>query len=448
MHESELLSYYLDVFLAMLTSPLGAAGLLGLIALAVSSVTVPNMRWVLVVAAVYFATLPLIDTRRQYLPLAFPMEQFRQFARPMIYLFMTLLLLPLVTTTRGWRRVILPLPLLLFFIFELTICLRLLTFGGELRGILSLLSYVLLILTLGLAVSRSLQSFEDLYKLIWCLSWIGGLVVLGTVYQLIVNRTPIISGSRLTGVTGNPQFLGILIAYTLPFTAHLLTRPSGKKWIRPLLIAQVTLMVVMLIWTGSRTGALSTAVGLMIAFHRRLGRFLIAGVLVLVAVLLVMPYFEGSSEIASRLLSTVDTRAGVWPTLLRNIRENFWFGAAREMFETHESSYLSILGQFGIIGSLPFIAAMFALAYQMVQMYRLRRFLGTESGLVDLITGVWGAVAVSSAFESLLVGVITFPILMIYTFFMVNAFLLDWAQGTAELTGYQLEQGEYQAAAA
>ncbi|MGC4030694.1 MAG: hypothetical protein QM754_02945 [Tepidisphaeraceae bacterium] len=56
-------------------------------------------------------------------------------------------------------------------------------------------------------------------------------------------------------MTGNPQFLGIIIAYTLPFACHLLTRPFVRGWWKVLLIAQVAVMIVMLIWTGSRTGA-------------------------------------------------------------------------------------------------------------------------------------------------------------------------------------------------
>lgn len=432
MEELDLLNYYLEVLVGMLGTPFGVVGLVGLLAMVAAAAVLPSARWVFLTLAIYFATLPLVDVKGRFAPLAFPLEQFRQFARPMIYVFVGLLLLPLLISARGWRRSLLSWPLLLFFAFQISVCLRLIVFGNEFRGVLSVITFTLLLLTLGLALSRWLQSIDDLYKLIWSVSCVGGLVILGTFYQLLINRSSVLSGNRLTGITGNPQFLGIIIAFTLPFTAHLLSRRGGRVWIRPLLIAQIGLTIVFLTWTGSRTGALATACALIVVFHRKIGRMLIAGAFVAIAVIALLPYFEGSSEIASRLISMENSRAGVWPSLFRTIREHFWFGEARETLGGQESSYLSILGQFGIIGSLPFIASAAALIVQLIQMRQLRRYLGSEADLIDMICGVWAAVAIAAALEGILLGVITYSIFAVYVFFTVNTFLLDWCRACQE----------------
>ena len=443
-HDTELIQFYLDVFLGGLTTPLGVISLLAALVMIAATFGVKSSRWVYLTLALYIATLPLVDaSSTRYTVLAPILQQLRQFCRPLIFFFLVLLIPTLVSTETGWRRRFVYLPLILFFVFQLSIATRMTVYGGWVRGTLSLASYTLVFATLGYAVSRWMQSIEDLHKAMWALSSACGLVVLGTAYQLLVNRSSILMGNRLTGVTSNPQFFGIFIAYTLPITCYLLSRGTGRKWLKLLLVSQIAVTVVMLMWTGSRTGALSAAIGLSVAFHRRLGRFIVIGIVMFVVVLLVLPYFEGSSEMASRLLWTVNTRESVWQNLIVDFKENLWFGAARDTFESRESTYLVIFAQFGIFGSIPFYLAAGALAFQLLQIQRLRRFLGNDQAVVDTVCGVWAAIAVASAFEAILLGVITFPVLALYVTSAATAFLSDWCQASAaseRVVGYEDNQ--------
>ncbi|MGC4030693.1 MAG: hypothetical protein QM754_02940 [Tepidisphaeraceae bacterium] len=101
MRESELTQFYIDQMLALLATPLGMAGLIALLALIAAVVTVPWMRWVCLTGLIYISTIPLTEGGNiKYVPLAPPLEQFRSFGRPLIYLSLALLLIPLALSQR------------------------------------------------------------------------------------------------------------------------------------------------------------------------------------------------------------------------------------------------------------------------------------------------------------------------------------------------------------
>ncbi|MGC4030695.1 MAG: hypothetical protein QM754_02950 [Tepidisphaeraceae bacterium] len=119
-------------------------------------------------------------------------------------------------------------------------------------------------------------------------------------------------------------------------------------------------------------------------FHRRLGRLAILGAVVGIAVLIALPFFDGASDVAARIFWTQNTRAGVWSMMWESFKDSPLLGNSEETFTTSESSYLAMLSQFGVLGSLPCFVAIGLLVWQLFSLLRLRRQLGDESGLVDL----------------------------------------------------------------
>ncbi|MDB5328032.1 MAG: hypothetical protein JWM57_3601, partial [Phycisphaerales bacterium] len=53
MREGELITYYLDVLLTMLTTPIGVAMLVMFMAMVVAAATIPGTRWYFLTAAIY-----------------------------------------------------------------------------------------------------------------------------------------------------------------------------------------------------------------------------------------------------------------------------------------------------------------------------------------------------------------------------------------------------------
>ena len=389
---TDLPTFYLRLLTGFLASPFGIAAIMGAVVLAVCAVALPSTRWALVCVAVWASTLPIntvgMSEGDVYVPLAFPLEQIRVYARPITLVMFAMLLLPLLTSTRGWRRHLIGWPLGLFFFFQIALSLRLTAgdIGG--RGPLNLFSYSLLMLTFGVAVSMWLQTLEDVYKLLYAITTAAGLVIASTCYQLAINRAPIMSGPRLAGMTGNPQYLGLIVAFSTPAAAFLVTH--GRRALKPLFAVQIAVAIVLLLWTGSRTGTLGLIAGLAILFWRQLGRLIVAGSVVAVLVYFALPLFSGSSEQAARLLSVENTRAGVYAGLMATISQHLWFGIAVGEIGVNENSYLSTIAQFGLVGFVPFIAAFCAMGYRLVRLQMQRSLLGEHQALADLVTGVLG----------------------------------------------------------
>ncbi|HEX8325879.1 MAG TPA: hypothetical protein VF595_18385 [Tepidisphaeraceae bacterium] len=433
MRETQMVLEYLEQIVALLGTPAGLGVLLVMMGIGVAVLILPWVKWFCLTISTYAATLPLLaSTTISYVPLAAPLEQFRAYARPIQFTFLGLLLLPLLTSVRGWRLRLVHLPLILFFLFQISILLRLLVFGNGGRSLIGFVIYSMLLLTLGVAVSRWLQSLKDFYTLLWCISFAGGLSALGTCYQLVLQSSVILANGRLIGVTGNPQHFAVILAFTLPVTCHLATRSLSFKWARPALVAQIAVMLLLLVWTGSRTGALSATIGVLVLFHRSLGRFLLLTPFILLGVWIALPYFEGSSAIASRIINGHNTRGEVWGFLFERFSNNVLLGADTNEVTALESSYLSALSNFGIIGTLPLWAAMLALVVQLVRLNANRRHLGDEHALIDLVAGVWAAIGIAAAFEGLLLGVGTFPIFLIYLLASATGFLTDWTQASRD----------------
>lgn len=446
MHESNIVLEYLEQITSLLGTPAGLACLLVLLATLVAAIATTWGKWFCLIGCLYASTLPVIaSTTVRYAPLAPPLEQLRAYARPITYVFMAVLLLPLLTSVRGWRIRLVHLPLILFFLFDVSISLRLTALGNAGRGLIGLSAYILLFLTLGLGVARWLQTVKDVYTVVWVVSIVGAIAATGCFYQLVVNSSVVIINKRLIGISGNPQGYAVTMAFILPFVCFLASKKGNRRWVRPLLLAVIAVMSLQLVWTGSRTGALSAVVGLIVLFHRNLGRFVLLAPAVVIAIYLVMPYLEGSQEIASRLVSSQDTRSAVWSILYDRFQRNMLFGASTDVLQTAENSYLSSLSEFGIIGTLPLVGAMIALGVQLARLHKNRRLLGDESFLVDLVTASWATIGVAAMFEGLLLGIGTLSVFLIYMMASVTGFLTDWT--TAASTAPLEENADYALAA-
>ncbi len=92
---------------------------------------------------------------------------------------------------------------------------------------------------------------EQAYSALRTVLAVSVLLILGVIYHLIRAPSSMYLAGRLTGTTGNPQFLGAFLAFGLP-TCYglLLKRDESKPW-RVTAACAVGLSVAFILMSGS-----------------------------------------------------------------------------------------------------------------------------------------------------------------------------------------------------
>jgi hypothetical protein len=321
---------------------------------------------------------------------------------------------------------------MLFFAFELILSGRTMFGGSFARGYFGAIVYVLIFLTLGLGLGRWLQSIEDVHAALRCIVIAGALVVGCTFVQYLINADGIVWQGRLHGTTGNANFMGTLLATTLIPTLYFASRGGARLWVRVGYIAVAALSIVMILWTGSRTGGAMALVGIILLFWRHMGRFLLVGGVCTVFALLAWQYFSpDQGATAGRMVSGADTRSMVWVGMLHTFISSPIIGVSGKEVVGSESSYLLVATTTGLVGLIPFGIALFALNITMLHLWRVRHQLGPYRHLADLIVATLGTMQVGGIFEGYFCSTFSIPLLAGYVYFSILAFLKDYVAAVA-----------------
>ncbi|MGB7160682.1 MAG: O-antigen ligase family protein [Tepidisphaeraceae bacterium] len=419
-------SYQLRNVLEALGTGEGMLALAALVLLGVVVAGFPPGRWLAISLLMFTSALGYF----RWVPLSLipPFEQLRANGRGICFALLVLLLIPAITSGRGWRVRLLSGGLLTYFVFQMVFSARTAFAGDAVKGVLAAASFTLTFLTLGWGLSRWLQRSEDAHAAVRAIALAGILFCLGTAVQLTVRPNSVVWQNRLLGLTGNPQHAAVLLAVALPPTCFLLARSGRARLGRRLAIAAcVGLMVIMLVWTGSRTGALMTLVGLALLFRLRLGRLLAVVVAGGVFVLVAAQIFSESIVSADRLLATDDTRTAAWMSMWADFLRSPWIGIELEEARYSENSYLLTASRTGLLGLIPLLLAVILVIRGLLHLQSARARLGEHALLADLVTGGLVALGVGSLFEGHLVAVYSFPMYAVYIYLGVMAFLLDAA---------------------
>ncbi len=293
------------------------------------------------------------------------------------------------------------------------------------RGIASVVVYVLMLIILAWGCSKWVQTWDDAHKMLRCLMGAGALHIVTTFYQLLVNRSAMITNNRLMGVSGNPQEFAVVLAISLIPSAYLLSRPAEPKFWRVCGGIVAGMQMMLLLWTGSRTGILMAAVGITAVFWSRLGRFVAVGLITgLIAWLAIQLYSESTLTIAD-MFQRGDTRTQVWRSLWEGFLSNPVFGLMESGYGTGESSYLTIACGMGLFGLVPLAAFLLATFAGMFKLIRVRATLGREKALVDMIIGGIVSLLVGAVFEAYLLGTIVLPVFALFIYLTLMGFVVD-----------------------
>lgn len=413
------------LLLETLLSPAGmlavVAGFVLLFVLAINK----SAKWVVISVLLWVSTLGVIDVPWLDNTLVFPLEQIRRYGRPIVFALLLLLVLPALTSSRGWRVKLLLGGAIAYFIFQLFFSVRLLLGGLVPRGVAGAIVYMLIFTVFGYGLGCWMQTVREVHAVLWSVAGSGIIFVLGTLYQLLANHSAVVSGNRLLATTGNSQAAALVISVVLPVMCYLLIVRAGTRMARIVLSAAVGCLVLFLIWTGSRTGLLMTLVALGLLFRTRIvrgmGVVLICGIFFLAASLV---FSEGTAD-AGRLISTKDTRTHNWKMLAEEFLSSPLTGIVHDDVDIAEMSYLSIAARCGVAGIGLFAVFGVLAGISIITIQHEKHELGEYALLGDLVTAGLVSLAVGANFEGFLLGTLTNQIFVLYIYLAILAFLLD-----------------------
>ncbi|HEV7301074.1 MAG TPA: O-antigen ligase family protein [Tepidisphaeraceae bacterium] len=389
-----------------------------------------SAKWAVVAGLLFISNLDTSSWIKNQ-TLVTPLPLLLSFARALAFGSLLLLLVPTLMSDRGWRRSFVPAAAVFFLLCEMMLTLRIAADGNHQKSTLGFVLFPLTFIILIVGIGRHLQSVRGAERLITAITAGGAMVLLATVIQVLVNSQAVVHRGRLAGLTSSPNHSAVIFALLLIPTAHLITRQGVGLKYRLSMIGIGGLASAMLLWTGSRTGALMAAVGLVMYFRHRIDKLFIVAAAVGISLFAAMQVFSDSSESAERMLDTSDTRSHVWQAMFRNFASNPFFGVG-EQTRYSENSFLLVASQAGLLALVPLIIFVFLMVYSVIRMLRLRAFMDRDlRATSDFVLASVCALGAGACFEGYFTAFFSFPLYYLYLQFPLLAFVIDAAQARA-----------------
>lgn len=428
--------------LELLSTPGGVGAVAVLIALLAGGVaTKSGWRWLLI-SLLVLATLVQGSTKFFNNTLFPPLEQLRSGSQVLTGLVLGAIALATAKGAGASRWKLISAIAIAMLCFELFFGFRLFFAGRALRGALVLVSFVLLFVAIPVGIGRRLQSDRDLESLIRAIGLVGLPYILFNLLQYFYSPGQTVTQNRFAGISGNPQSAGLILSLLSITMIWLISRPRSSRWTLPAFIVAIGIAVLLLIWTGSRTSVLATAVGVAVIFRKRLGSMILVGGFVLAAVFVASLFLGDAEDILERVQSTENTRAEVWLVGLQEFLKYPIFGTlgmGQDVdLKVVESTPIQTLQVLGVVGFAFLFFVYLAIATSMRRLFVLRKQVPERGPLIDYVLGVWATLLVMSLFEAVFLGVITFFTITIYLLSSMTAFLLDPL--TIEQEGLDIEE--------
>jgi O-antigen ligase len=435
----------LNTALSGLLSPVGLAGALAALILALAALSSRGCRWAMLALALWMTTFGLTATAEEASltnhVLWGPLELLRHNGRLLASGMLIVLLLASIFAGRGWRFRLIAGAAVAFLALEFAYCARLFASGLTVRAASSVAVFLLIFIILSRGVSAWLQEPKHALALLRSVALAGMIFAGVNALQLLINPQNASWDGRLNGTAGNPQHMAIDTISFLPAILFLLLRKGESKALRAALAGCLGLMAIMLGLTQSRTGALMAVVAVVVMFRRRLGKFLAVAVIGCIATFVAMLVFPDAPVHADRFVSMEDTRSAIWGTLIGEFASHPIFGIINGEPGIRESSYLSIAARLGIVGLMPMLFMIVLALLGLRKLSGLRQMLGENEFIVDVVTAGLASLAVAALSEGFVLGTLTLQVYMIYLYFALMTFLTDLAEKgwnvQAPLEGYE-----------
>ncbi|MEC8320146.1 MAG: hypothetical protein VX012_01965 [Planctomycetota bacterium] len=315
-----------------------------------------------------------------------------------------------------------------FLVFELYYSVRLVISEQFLRGSLSIITFLLIFMAIPMGIGRTLDEPDRIERLIRTFGLVAiPYVILNILQYGYAPNYTIVSG-RFAGISGNPQHAAMMLSFLVVTLAWILSRPRGNWIVLPAFAGVIGLGVLLMAWTGSRTGAISAVVGIALIFRRRaLSLLLVGGFTVITGIVAASILGEGT-EAFERVTSTDNTRQEVWMTGLAEFTNRPIFGTLGDPnaadVKVVESTPIQTLQVLGCSGFIPMLAIYGGIVFSIYRLQRVRQARPDLRAIVDYVVAMWCMVLVMSLTEAIFLGILTFFNLTIYTVATLTAALL------------------------
>ena len=418
---------FLDILVRTLTSGSGLIAVLGFLLLMIAAAASKKARWVAFAGVVYTGTFGFTWTPWSHHLLLPPLQMFEMQSRNLSLVLLFVVCFGACFSARGTRQKLLIGATVAVFVFQLIYCSRLMFGGWFMKGAFGAILYFLIFVAFAIGLSLMLQDLKDVHAAIRCVAVAALLFCLGTTAQLVIDRGGILEGGRLASTPGTATHTAECIAVMLPAIVFLIFSKSEPRILRAVWLATAGALIIFLALTGTRNGVLMAFFAMVLLFRGRLGKMVIAGVLVGIAATVVWHFFGGTeaTETASRLVNFTDTRTAVWRESLAGFIANPAFGSLSSHQLIVENSYLTVASDMGFYGLIPLGIAMGMVCLALVKLNRLRPLLGEDMMLADFVTAGFVSLAIGAIFEGYLVGMLHIEVYAIYIYLAILGFILD-----------------------
>lgn len=432
-------------FIQQLSTPIGMLAVMLFVVALFLVMFVPFMRWVYLGIAMWTSTLGFYGYARiGENILMTPLQQIRDYGRPITSALLITLLIPALMGQRGIRGKLTCAGLWGLGIYQIIFCSRLAAGGEYTRGVIGGMILFITFLVMLFGVTRWVQIPKDANKVINTIVFSIALFVISNVVQILVNRTAVVGdNARFYGTTGNPQHAGLVLSLSITPLLYFIFTPERKKVLRLAGVLMLIPLVGMTAWTGSRTAALVAVVSLGVMFRLKLGKLIYVLPILVIGFIATMQFadIQGFGE---HLLDPTDTRSNVWMWNFQSFMENPLYGVATTGVGYSENSYLAIAANFGLVGLVPMIFMLVAACYAIIRIWRLRPSLGPYSTMAELVVAGIASLFIGAFFEGFLAGTLSYPIYILYLYLCLISFFFDLAQRQIYTQGvpYVLSQSD------
>lgn len=278
-----------------------------------------------------------------------------------------------------------------------------------------------------------LREWEDWFIALRAMLVTSGVWIAGVMWQMTIDWRKLVEQttfSRFQGLTQNPQQAGLFLAVTVVLGVFMMLNDPKIRY-RWLWAGVGGVGGLMLMWTGSRTGAAMTLLGLTAVLYSRAGRAIIFVPIAAVAGYAVYSMLgkAGVDLGFERLTSTSDTRREAWIALLRNISENPMTGVgSTEEAAASENSLLYGMASYGVGIGVLIVLMMLHGAWLCVRLFRRRFSLGKhQRALADVIIAFNLVYFAGSMFEGYIIARVNQMVIYLLLFAAMATRLLDKA---------------------
>ena len=318
-----------------------------------------------------------------------------------------------------------------FLVFQVFYAFQLAVFAEDslLKGVFGIVAMVLTFVVFANGLGRTMTDPDSVDARLKIIAWVSFGFIATNLLQLAIDPSGAIMGKRLAGIAGNAQMMGGITTILMVLNCYLFvaTRSPGPlKW---LALANVGLLSLLVLSTGSRTAALASLVGVLLMFRSQAGKFIIFALIIAVGYSVFAANFEESAGVTlDRLQLGENTRESGWAASWAIFVSSPIFGELPFMRPGDEpngieSTFIRTLANMGIVGGFVLLMPVLFVVRDAIGAMRLRRIAPAYGRVCDLYLASCGALLVLNTFDGYAFGILTFPVVITYVLLALGSLI-------------------------